>query len=847
MRRRFGLFLSLLLVGVVFAVPRDPAEYARWKREQSQRKSTMLLGPIENDYVAVQVDNSTVGENGCFNIGTSSTHPVFPDTCLLYHYPWDPWSSHAVFQIDGEFYSYSDHPSPASAYTLLSSPDIPFSITTLPGDSSYIEGGWIIGDVTILQRLQPVYLVNAYGDVTGSVYIRYTIINNSATTTHQVGVLLEMDTMVGNNDRAPLATPYGYAAVEQEFVGDEVPAYWQAGEEPFPWDPTDLVAQGYLSGYDAVRPDRFLVGWWPDYDDVVWDYTPSFMPYTDSAVLIYWYPRPVAPGETTYVATYYGLGLPERTPPDVHFVEPPLYDTVACSDQFIRVATFDSTGIDSTSFTITVNGSTFVFPDHITSYRSSDTLYFVWQPDEGFFGNVETVDVYVSVSDLWGTSLLEPVEWHFIVDTEGPRVLSWSLAPGCTVANPRQPVDAVIVDNFAGVDSASLLVSLTTSSGTSALLFPGGGLSWEAATNTLHINPADVGISFEHGDSIHVQVVRAYDKTSEEYCGPNNVQPNGLWFYFRTEPPQAFLVDPPESSITACVDQRILIAVQCTLGIVPDSIKLYVNGEPFVYGDPEITFYNDTIEFNPPGTQYFSDGQVTVNLLPLYDIYGSPSPEYSWVFFVDATHPTLSNPLPAPGVEVEDVQFDVSFVLSDEGPIPEAVSGLDTGSVQVWVTNSEGTFDVTAYLSHTENLFGFNTADASLSFLDNEVVTVRVRAADAVDTAYCGPNVLDTTWTFVMSETPCYRGTNPITPNGDTYNDYTYFKFPNMRSARTEKKIYIYDRYNHLVRTIEGAEGGRWIWDGTDDNGDVVPQGVYIYLVVVDGEVVCNGTISVAR
>ena len=68
-----------------------------------------------------------------------------------------------------------------------------------------------------------------------------------------------------------------------------------------------------------------------------------------------------------------------------------------------------------------------------------------------------------------------------------------------------------------------------------------------------------------------------------------------------------------------------------------------------------------------------------------------------------------------------------------------------------------------------------------------------------------------------------------------------------MRSTKLDKTIYIYDRYNHLVREISEPTEHGWVWDGRDDDGNFVPQGVYVYVIVVDGEAVCNGTVSVAR
>jgi len=36
-------------------------------------------------------------------------------------------------------------------------------------------------------------------------------------------------------------------------------------------------------------------------------------------------------------------------------------------------------------------------------------------------------------------------------------------------------------------------------------------------------------------------------------------------------------------------------------------------------------------------------------------------------------------------------------------------------------------------------------------------------------------------------------------------------------------------------------------WDGTDPQGSPLAPGLYIYVIIVDGEVVCSGTVVLAR
>jgi hypothetical protein len=115
-------------------------------------------------------------------------------------------------------------------------------------------------------------------------------------------------------------------------------------------------------------------------------------------------------------------------------------------------------------------------------------------------------------------------------------------------------------------------------------------------------------------------------------------------------------------------------------------------------------------------------------------------------------------------------------------------------------------------------------------------------------TSDCAGNLLDTTFTFTLSETPCERYPNPITPGVSAgVNDEVIFQFPNMRKANSDIHIFIYDLKNNQVADIDQPLSGEWRWDGTDTADEQLTQGTYIYLIKMDDETVCTGTISIAR
>ncbi len=130
-------------------------------------------------------------------------------------------------------------------------------------------------------------------------FIRMSVtVQNTTSKKHSVGVLMLVDTKIGDNDQAPIATTFGYSTIEQQFdtgIGQGIPDFW-LGLEGTPTAP-GLVARGNLRDVGLETPDRLLFGNWTDYTSqgirglgsVMWkERTASTNQYTDSGVLLIW-------------------------------------------------------------------------------------------------------------------------------------------------------------------------------------------------------------------------------------------------------------------------------------------------------------------------------------------------------------------------------------------------------------------------------------------------------------------------------------------------------------------------------------------------------------------------------
>ena len=83
---------------------------------------------------------------------------------------------------------------------------------------------------------------------------------------------------------------------------------------------------------------------------------------------------------------------------------------------------------------------------------------------------------------------------------------------------------------------------------------------------------------------------------------------------------------------------------------------------------------------------------------------------------------------------------------------------------------------------------------------------------------------------------------NPFSPNGDGFNDAMSVSYSLLSlEAPRQVELKVYDLGGRLVRVVsQGMESnGRYedkAWDGTDDAGQLVPPGLYLFRVAVEGD-----------
>lgn len=177
---------------------------------------------------------------------------------------------------------------------------------SVSNDGSAITITWRVGDIAVTRSWRITTSTTGNPDLVRMA----TTLQNAGAAQHTVGLFVGVDTMIGDNDGAPLFTNAGIIESEVLFEGADVPSSWQAFESGDVANP-GLTAQGVLSGGDATRPDRFLLGNWPNGVGQTYDYLgdgSTIASFNDTAVSMWWDDRLLSPGGAVNLVTYYGVG-----------------------------------------------------------------------------------------------------------------------------------------------------------------------------------------------------------------------------------------------------------------------------------------------------------------------------------------------------------------------------------------------------------------------------------------------------------------------------------------------------------------------------------------------------------
>ncbi|MBN1756270.1 hypothetical protein JW877_08675, partial [bacterium] len=414
------------------------------------------------------------------------------------------------------------------------------------------------------------------------------------------------------------------------------------------------------------------------------------------------------------------------SPPIAEIREPFEGAISACPDQSILVYIFDTEGIDTASILIAVNGIDYdLASDELELISDSLILFSPSSP----YPEGESLTVCVnSLNDVLGNPLPLPVCSYFHVDLSPPGFLSVP-GHGARLSDTLSNIEIEIWDDFSEAGWDSLQVA--------GIWYVTGdpGISWTPPG--LVFDPAAAGIE-RLPDTLNVCLAVC---DAPDYCEPNCL--DSCWvFYISTEPPDVWLINPEEGSVSSCPDQNAVFFFRDEDDIQPNSIELEVNDSLFRYPHPYLNFSNDTLCFEP-GYDFEHNDTIRF-LLTAEDTLGNMiSPPFTAFFLIDLEPPEIIFHYPLNNEIVYDTLQPVTIIFDD------TPAGIDPSSLSLEVAGR--TYSSEVFWDGDTMIF----YPLSLGIVFNERDTILVSINDLADsTLYCAPNHIPDSyqWSFIIGD-----------------------------------------------------------------------------------------------
>jgi len=328
-------------------------------------------------------------------------------------------------------------------------------------------------------------------------------------------------------------------------------------------------------------------------------------------------------------------------------------------------------------------------------------------------------------------------------------------------------------------------------------------------------------------------------------------------------PPKLTVISPNDNEVYSCEcgDQKVSFMLEDSEGIKLDEMVIEVNGIEYSYPDNFVSegdFDSIYVEWFVPDSICFEHGDlVNVKLWGFADRFGNYPPEDSifWSFIIDQRPPVVVYPDSLDTMLFVEQFTSVAIFVSDD------FGEIDESSIEVEIQISKNVNGIgvreTPLIFTSEPAVLYNSSVDTL-YIDFSSMGIRPDIRDSVfisinnicDNAIgCGANCFETLvpWVkFLKFDTKCMSHPMPFTPNGDGVNDLVKIDYPDRFDNLAE--IRIYDLQGSEINLITvGSSAHMYEWDGRDKNGIACRQGVYVFVVEVEGEVVCTGTIVLAR
>ncbi|MHA1271286.1 MAG: hypothetical protein ACTSPY_15950 [Candidatus Helarchaeota archaeon] len=358
----------------------------------------------------------------------------------------------------------------------------------------------------------------------------------------------------------------------------------------------------------------------------------------------------------------------------------------------IVMLTDNLSGVSPSSITLVIEGTAV---GHI--WNGTHVYYTVISP----YPNGQIVHVNLDASDNIGNSMLT-YSWSFTIDL---------VAPSC--ANPN-PNNQSATNNNNTVISVSLIESLSGIAQDTVRMNVNGTIYNLTAAELVFSNGT---LQFTPSSPFNDGYINIYVDASDN---AGNVMAPYYWqFIIDTNPPVVINHIPQNQSYTNDNYQQITVSLfDGGIGVDFNTVNLTVNGTLYNYLSPEISFFGNSVIFNP--TTAFNDGMINVSI-SILDRANNLMPIYYWQFYVDLQLPQAYNPSPSNNSLVNIKKPNISMTLLDDNEINESTIILTVAGTNYQLSNA---------LIYN-NVTGLLTFYPQTNFTDGQNVVVVLQANDS--------------------------------------------------------------------------------------------------------------------
>ncbi|MFP4459484.1 MAG: gliding motility-associated C-terminal domain-containing protein [Candidatus Zixiibacteriota bacterium] len=402
----------------------------------------------------------------------------------------------------------------------------------------------------------------------------------------------------------------------------------------------------------------------------------------------------------------------------------------ACDDIGISIRLEDDFSVDPLSINLNVDETDYNLSDLELSYIGDSLLMFIPAiplPERD-------IDVHLyGVEDNNGNPGDELI-FTYTIDLTPPEITSISPVPGSAISASGSVIEIGLFDEFAGISPSSINLSL----GSEDLTISDICLEWDGSD--LIFEPDLCGIDFEDGEELDICLSVS---DAPDYCEPN--LRDSCWNVFVNDGgPEAELIAPEVSVISACEIVNIIYQLDDPSGIDESSIRLEYNGTIYSTSDSEMHFSTTSSRVTFTASSLVDGDTCYFQLIAAEDVFGTglETSESEYWFIVDISPPVITGVSPPPRSFFTSADTPIDIVIVD------SISGVNPTSIQLNLASIGYSYPFTGTdITYIDDTLSFSLSGCDFEPADGESTRICIRDVNDMPDV-CDPNGLPEPYCF---------------------------------------------------------------------------------------------------